>query len=107
MVPGYAARCKISQQILVAAKHTKVKRTYIDSGCAISIINDVSLLENVREIKPILVQGVAGEHTINMAGDLHLPIVSNDGVTRMIVVNGVLYNEESPVNLVSVDQLCQ
>eukprot|EP00961_Rhodomonas_salina_P214183 2892193-Rhodomonas_salina.1 len=42
-----------------------------------------------------------------MAGDLHLPIVSNDGVTRMIVVNGVLYDEESPVNLVSVDQLRQ
>eukprot|EP00961_Rhodomonas_salina_P245811 3321356-Rhodomonas_salina.1 len=44
VVPGYAARCRISQQILVAARHAKVKRTYIDSGCAISIINDALLL---------------------------------------------------------------
>eukprot|EP00961_Rhodomonas_salina_P081573 1096872-Rhodomonas_salina.1 len=42
-----------------------------------------------------------------MAGDLHLPIVSNDGVARMIVVNGMLYDEDSPVDLVLVDQLCQ
>eukprot|EP00961_Rhodomonas_salina_P265209 3584840-Rhodomonas_salina.1 len=42
-----------------------------------------------------------------MAGDLHLPIVSNDGVARMIVVNCVLYYEDSPVNLVLVDQLLQ
>eukprot|EP00961_Rhodomonas_salina_P087287 1173890-Rhodomonas_salina.1 len=44
VVPGYTARCRISQQILVAAQHAKVKCMYIDSGCTISIINDASLL---------------------------------------------------------------
>eukprot|EP00961_Rhodomonas_salina_P027357 370351-Rhodomonas_salina.1 len=52
-----------------------------------------------------MVQGVAGERTIDQAGDLHLPAVSNDGVTRTIIITGVLFDELSPVNLVSADQL--
>eukprot|EP00961_Rhodomonas_salina_P065319 878600-Rhodomonas_salina.2 len=62
---------------------------------------------NLQEIKPIVVQGIAGEGTINMAGDLHLPAVSNDGIARTIIVNGVLFDLESPVNLLSADQLRQ
>eukprot|EP00961_Rhodomonas_salina_P029744 400631-Rhodomonas_salina.1 len=42
-----------------------------------------------------------------MARDLHLPPVSNDGLARTIIVNGVLFDTESPVNLLSADQLSQ
>eukprot|EP00961_Rhodomonas_salina_P192868 2602569-Rhodomonas_salina.1 len=98
--------CRITPKILVAAQKSGAEsHTYVDSGCAISIINTLLLLVNVRQIKPIVIQGVSGERTINKAGNLHLPAVSNDGVTHTIVVNGVLFNEVSPVNLLSVDQL--
>eukprot|EP00961_Rhodomonas_salina_P114667 1542608-Rhodomonas_salina.2 len=75
--------CRITPKILVAAQKSGAEsRTYVDSGCAISIINTLSLLVNVRQIKPIVIQGVAGgEWTIDKAGDLHLPAVCNDGVT--------------------------
>eukprot|EP00961_Rhodomonas_salina_P039175 526715-Rhodomonas_salina.1 len=62
---------------------------------------------NLWKIKPIVVQGIAGERTIDMAGDLQLPAVSNDGIARTIIVNGVLFDPESPVNLLSADQLRQ
>eukprot|EP00961_Rhodomonas_salina_P288158 3893906-Rhodomonas_salina.1 len=100
--------CRITPKIRVAAQKSGAEsRTYVDSGCAISIINTLLLLVNVRQIKPIVIQGVTGELTINKAGDLHLPAasVSNDGVTSTIVVNGVLFDEDSPVNLLSADQL--
>eukprot|EP00961_Rhodomonas_salina_P018330 246419-Rhodomonas_salina.1 len=80
-------------------------RTYIDSGCAITIINDCKLLHNIYHIKPIVVQGVAGERTIDQAGYLHLPAVLDDCVARTIIITGVLFDELSPVNLVSADQL--
>eukprot|EP00961_Rhodomonas_salina_P250683 3388766-Rhodomonas_salina.1 len=74
-------------------------RTYIDSGCAITIINDRKLLHNIRQIKPIVVQGVAGECTIDQAGDLHLPAVSNDCVARTIIITCVLFDECHPSTL--------
>eukprot|EP00961_Rhodomonas_salina_P102404 1377464-Rhodomonas_salina.1 len=93
------ARCRITPKILVAAQKSGAESlTYVDSGCALSIINTLSLLVNVCQIKPIVIQGVAGEQTIDKAGNLHLPAVSNDGVTLMI-------DEDSPVNLLSTDQL--
>eukprot|EP00961_Rhodomonas_salina_P107844 1452149-Rhodomonas_salina.1 len=97
---AHMARCRITPKILVAAQKSGAEsRTYVDSGCTILIINTLSLLVNVRQIKQIVIQGVAGKRTIDKAGDLHLPAVSNDGVTCMIVVNGVLFYEDSPVNL--------
>eukprot|EP00961_Rhodomonas_salina_P103337 1390063-Rhodomonas_salina.1 len=63
----------------MAASGPEDQRTFVDSGCAISIVKTKEMLTNVRQISPIVVQGVAGERTINMAGDLHLPAVSNDG----------------------------
>jgi len=99
--------CRISPQILVAAGSSGDERTYVDSGCAISIFKTTNMLVNLRPIKPIVVQGIAGELTISMAGDLHLPAVSNDGVQRVIVVNGVLHDPDSPVNLLSSNESCQ
>eukprot|EP00961_Rhodomonas_salina_P260483 3520112-Rhodomonas_salina.1 len=82
---AHMERCRITPKILVAAQKSGAEsRTYI---------------------KQIVIQGVAGERTIDKAGDLHLPAVSNNGVTHMIVVNGVLFNEDLPVNLLSADQL--
>eukprot|EP00961_Rhodomonas_salina_P202434 2730360-Rhodomonas_salina.3 len=75
---------------MAANSSEAASRTYIDSGCAITIINDCKLLHNICQIKPIVVQGVAGEHTIDQAGDLHFPAVSNDGVARTIIITGVL-----------------
>eukprot|EP00961_Rhodomonas_salina_P256472 3466027-Rhodomonas_salina.2 len=106
-VPIFSATCRISTPILMAANASAeaALQTYIDSGCAITIINDCKLLHNIRQIKPIVVQGVTGERTINQAGNLHLPAVSNDCVARTIIITGVLLDELSPVNLVSADQL--
>eukprot|EP00961_Rhodomonas_salina_P222028 3002646-Rhodomonas_salina.1 len=95
------------KQILVAAARADDERIYVDSGCAISIFRARELMVNLQEIKPIVVQGIAGERTINMAGDLHLQAVSNDGIARTIIVNGVLFDQESPVNLLLADQLRQ
>eukprot|EP00961_Rhodomonas_salina_P185451 2503939-Rhodomonas_salina.1 len=99
--------CLISSQILVAAGCSSDDRIYVDSGCAISIFKTREMMVDLRKIKPIVVQGIAGERTIDMAGDLHLPAVSNDGIARTIIVNGVLFDPESPVNLLSADQLRQ
>ena len=77
----------------------------MDTGCSISIINDKSLLVNVKKIRPITVNGIAGAREINMAGDLMLLVVDNEGVNRTIVVNNVLFDPDSPVNLLSSDQL--
>ena len=48
---------------------------------------------------------MAGTRTVSQAGDLHLTAISNDGIPRLIVINNVLYDEESTVNLLSGDQL--
>eukprot|EP00961_Rhodomonas_salina_P152467 2052178-Rhodomonas_salina.1 len=98
---------KASSQILVAAGRSSDDRTYVNSGCAISIFKTRKMMVNLRKIKPIVVQGIAGERTIDMAGDLHLPAVSNDGIARTIIVNGALFDPESQMNLLSADQLCQ
>eukprot|EP00961_Rhodomonas_salina_P277552 3750686-Rhodomonas_salina.2 len=99
--------CQISLQILVAAGRANDEQIYVDSGCTISIFRTHKMMVNLWEIKPIVVQGIAGEHTINMAGDLHLSAVSNEGIARMIIVNRVLFDLESPENLLLADQLHQ
>eukprot|EP00961_Rhodomonas_salina_P181902 2455493-Rhodomonas_salina.1 len=53
---AHMAQCRITPKILVAAQKSGAEsRTYI---------------------KPIVIQGVAGEQTIDKAGNLHLPAVS-------------------------------
>eukprot|EP00961_Rhodomonas_salina_P199612 2692355-Rhodomonas_salina.1 len=99
--------CRISSQILVAAGRSSDDRIYVDSGCAISIFKTHEMMVNLWKIKPIVVQGITGERTIDMAGDLQLPAVSNDGIARTIIFNGVLFDPESQVNLLSADQLRQ
>eukprot|EP00961_Rhodomonas_salina_P094100 1266228-Rhodomonas_salina.4 len=78
-------------------------RLIINSGCAISIIRDSKHL--IQEIEPIRVQGVVGYCNINMAADLHFSAADNTGTFRTIVINNVLYDDNSPVNLVSGNQL--
>eukprot|EP00961_Rhodomonas_salina_P263579 3562290-Rhodomonas_salina.1 len=97
---------RISENILPAsAMLMKSLRLVIDSGCAISIISDSSLLKNIRQIKLITVQGVTGDHEVCWAGDLHFDTADNSGTFRTLVVNNVLLDEESPANLVSAYQL--
>ena len=61
----------------------------------------------MKKIQPITVNGIAGAREINMAGDLILQAVDNEGVNRTIVVNDVLFDPDSPLNLLSSDQLCR
>eukprot|EP00961_Rhodomonas_salina_P176387 2377493-Rhodomonas_salina.2 len=62
-VPVFSATCRISTLILMSVNSSAeaVSRTYIDSGCAITIINYSKLLHNICHIKPIVVQGETGE----------------------------------------------
>ena len=102
-----AAMAQITADILAFATKATIKtfRVFVDTGCSISIINDKSRLVNVKKIRPITVNGIAGAREINMAGDLMLRVVDNEGVNRTIVVNNVLFDPDSPVNLLSSDQL--
>eukprot|EP00961_Rhodomonas_salina_P178638 2409651-Rhodomonas_salina.1 len=102
---AYMTEFKVTQKILLAAERSGNSRVYVDTGCAISIFKDRNNLHNIREIRPVTVHGVGGDRSVNMAGDLHLPATSNDGVARYIIINDVLLDEEMPVNLVSADQL--
>ena len=102
---AHLATARVSPHILMASTDAMRTCTFVDTGCAISIVNSQKYLVNVRRIHPIRVQGVAGTRDVTFAGDLHLPATSNDGAARIIVVNDVLLDEESPVNLLSADQL--
>ena len=86
-----AAMAQITADILAFAAKATIKtfRVFVDTGCSISIINDKSRLVNVKKIRPITVNGIAGAREINMAGDLMLRVVDNEGVNRTIVVNNV------------------
>eukprot|EP00961_Rhodomonas_salina_P121413 1634253-Rhodomonas_salina.1 len=71
------------------------------------LVNSASQLINVSNIHPINVQGVAGSSTVAEAGDLHIKAADNSdaGVFRTIIINNVLLYRDSPVNLLSGDQL--
>lgn len=60
---------------------------------------------NIRKVKPVIVQGVAGTREINTAGDLVIKVVARDQLARTIMVKDVLFDPDSPVNLISADQL--
>eukprot|EP00961_Rhodomonas_salina_P095935 1290219-Rhodomonas_salina.2 len=97
---------KVSDYIVKqCAKKNMGDLLIIYSGCAISIIQDSKHLWNIQEIEPIRVQGVSGDHNINMAADLHFSAVDNTGTFRTVVINNILSDENSPVNLVSGNQL--
>eukprot|EP00961_Rhodomonas_salina_P130244 1753798-Rhodomonas_salina.3 len=102
---AHMATAQVSPHIMMASASTMKTLMFVDTGCAISIVNSREHLVNVPSIHPIWVQGIAGTRDVTLAGDLHLPATSNDGVARIIVVNNVLLDEESPVSLLSADQL--
>eukprot|EP00961_Rhodomonas_salina_P020506 276045-Rhodomonas_salina.1 len=106
MAHAYPGIAVINPEILFNAQRTTERaRLYIDTGCSISIVNSASQLINVLNIHPINVQGVAGSRTVAEAGDLHIKAADNAGVFRTIIINNVLLDRDSPVNLLSGDQL--
>eukprot|EP00961_Rhodomonas_salina_P296059 3936020-Rhodomonas_salina.1 len=102
---AHLAKVCINPQILLATGAVMKKRVFVDTGCAISIINNMQMICNLCKIQPVHVQGFGGGSNIDMAGDLHLKVVLNDGVSRVIMINSVLFDPELSVNLVSADQL--
>lgn len=74
---------QVSQHILVmAAKLFEMSfRIYINSGCSILIINDKSKLVNLRKIKTVNIQGVAGSRSIEWASELIIRATDNCGNT--------------------------
>jgi hypothetical protein len=81
------------------------RRGYLDSCASISIWKDADMLHNIREMPPISLTGVNGTSTITKVGDLNFWAKGVDGAYHNTVLTPVLLAPDSPVNLVSVDQV--
>eukprot|EP00961_Rhodomonas_salina_P018607 250432-Rhodomonas_salina.2 len=102
---AHLATACVSPHILMVSADTMRTSMFVDTGCAISIVNSQKHLVNVLRVRihPIRVQGVAGTRDNTFAGDA----TSNYCTARLIIVNNVLLDEEFPVNLLSADQLLE
>eukprot|EP00961_Rhodomonas_salina_P107449 1446837-Rhodomonas_salina.1 len=102
---AYSGTATVNPAILLAGQNQLEQRFYVDTGCSISIIKDAVHLCNISSIQPINVQGVAGNCPITQAGDLHFQAADNAGIYHTVIINNVLLDCDSPVNLLSGEQL--
>ena len=79
---------------------------FIDSGCSTTIINDRTVLHNIRTIPGgANVHGIIGCLNIQFKADLRLPIRNQQGRITTLVVPDVYYHPDSQYNLLSCSQL--
>ena len=65
------------------------------------------MLHNVRTIPAVSLTGVNGVTFITEMGDLNFWAKGHDGAYHCTLLEGVLLHEQSPVNLISVDQVSE
>eukprot|EP00961_Rhodomonas_salina_P259382 3504628-Rhodomonas_salina.1 len=102
---AYSGTATVNPAILLAGQNQSEQCFFVDTGCSISIIKDAVHLCNIRRIQPINVQGVAGNRSITQAGNLHFQAADNAGIYSTVIINNVLLDCNSPVNLLSGEQL--
>eukprot|EP00961_Rhodomonas_salina_P185242 2501268-Rhodomonas_salina.1 len=102
---AYSGTATVNPAILLAGQNQTEQCFYVDTGCSISIIKDAAHLHNICCIQPIKVQGVARNWSITQAGNFHFQAADNAGVYCTVIINNVLLDCDSPVNLLSGEQL--
>ena len=71
-------------------------RQFLDSGAIKSLINDSSMLSNMRSLPcPRMVIGLTGPKMIKYCGDLNLSMRNTSGEINNVVIKGVYYNLSS------------
>ena len=81
-------------------------RHFLDSGASKSLINDSSMLSNMRPLPwPRMVIGLTGPKMIKYCGDLNLSMHNTSGEVKNIVIEGVYYDPNLKYNLISVSDM--
>ena len=93
-------------QIAFGAVSSSMGRYYVDSGCSTTIVSNPKFLKNIRQAEaPTNIAGYNGSKTLDMRGDLHLPVKAEDGSQRDIVLPYVHYDPCGHINLISTDDI--
>jgi len=79
---------------------------FLDSGASTTLINDSSMLQNIRPLKwPKIVMGLTGPKIIRHGADLHLNMRNTTGEVQTVVIKDVYYDSQLKYNLISVTDI--
>eukprot|EP00961_Rhodomonas_salina_P105490 1420344-Rhodomonas_salina.1 len=78
---------------------------FIDSCCTRTICCNSSYMQNLRRIKPVVVKGLTGYKSYDVAGDLHFPLVSDAFQIQTLVVENTLFDSTGDINLIASDDI--
>ena len=93
-------------QVAFGAVSSSMGQYYVDSGCSTTIVSNPKFLKNIRQAEaPTNIAGYNGSKTLDMRGDLHLPVKAEDGSLQNIVLPYVHYDPCGHINLISTDDL--
>ena len=99
----------LTEQLALNAMWRKAGRTnctyFMDSGCSTTIINNVSVLHDIHNIPPVIIDGLTGSRTLTQGGTLQIELLDFNGDPYILVIPDVLYDPDVQVNLVSASQL--
>eukprot|EP00961_Rhodomonas_salina_P104331 1404379-Rhodomonas_salina.1 len=78
---------------------------FIDSCCNRTICCNSSYMQNLRCIKPVLVNGLTGYKSYDITGDLYFPLVSDAFQIQTLVVENALFDSTGDINLIASDDI--
>ena len=79
---------------------------YIDSGCSKTMVSNPHYLKNIREADaPTLMRGFNGSKTIELRGDLHIPLQTSTNESKTLILPDVHYDPTGQINLISTNDL--
>ena len=109
LTPNHSRMQNLTEQLALNAMWHKAGRTnctyFMDSGCSTTIINNVSVLHDIHNIPPVIIDGLTGSRTLTQGGTLQIELLDFNGDPYILVIPDVLYDPDAQGNLVSASQL--
>eukprot|EP00961_Rhodomonas_salina_P038065 511923-Rhodomonas_salina.1 len=80
---------------------------FINSGCTRTICCNSHYARNLRQIEQVTrkVKGLTGYQSYDLACDLYVPLLSENGTIETLIVNSALFDPTSNINLIASEDV--